>query len=316
MKKVFFIGLMIVLASCEPGDLVDLPKSPFRITVLSFNEVGQPWNIIIGATKNPPFASGYELKYASVSIFEDGNFIEQLEYDTMTGMSMYDVSAFKSQENSPRAGHRYEVVVERDGLPPVRAEYVQPDPVAADISFDLREKKMFIYTVVSNTAPTRLDTGYSWVFNVTFKFTDPPGENFYDFKMTSSNSERGLDSAQFGYNISGYMQPETNSEGDFILNSMTNDQKFAGREVTISFLYSVSEDPYPIFDLEMPTWFRPSLRTMTKEQYKYIEQTRKQQLTLSDPYAQPITTFTNVEGGLGIFGGYTPTSKVFRYEFE
>ncbi len=82
-------------------------------------------------------------------------------------------------------------------------------------------------------------------------------------------------------------------------------------------MYKVDDFQLETFPpIDLPSWFRVSLRTMNEAQYKFNVQSRKQQLAEYDPYAQPITTYTNVKNGLGVFGGYTPFSRTFNYVLQ
>ncbi|MEJ0031666.1 MAG: hypothetical protein WDO15_15405 [Bacteroidota bacterium] len=73
MKKLILFGMLILLIACEPGDLVNLPSEPERITILSYNQVGEPWFIMvtttIPTTQRFPFTN--PLPNAIVSIYED-----------------------------------------------------------------------------------------------------------------------------------------------------------------------------------------------------------------------------------------------------
>lgn len=50
---------------------------------------------------------------------------------------------------------------------------------------------------------------------------------------------------------------------------------------------------------------RFELRTVSEEYYKFHVSKRKQELNAIDEFAEPIILFNNIEGGLGLFGGYS-----------
>ena len=51
------------------------------------------------------------------------------------------------------------------------------------------------------------------------------------------------------------------------------------------------------------------LRTTTEEYYNYNYTRDLQASVESNPFAQPVQVFDNIEGGLGIFAGYSQTEK-------
>jgi hypothetical protein len=323
MRRLIFFAVLILCCSCEPGDLVNLPSAPSRITVVASNVVGQPWVVFVAPSRPNDLALQHRyiprgIPDATVKIYEDGNFVEQLQlvtYDSGVVRNLSDAfaSMFQSKINSPKAGHDYKITVESKDYPPVTATYKQPEPVPADISFEFREVKPYVYQVgVSDGTTTTIfyDTAMLWTFDVAITFTDPPGDNYYDFWLNTSRTQAGLDSS------GGYFLMEEGLYKDPVLEggSLKDDKTFAGQRVTFKFLYAFQEDSTPYYVSKLPNWFRASLRSMSEGQYKSIIQTRKSEVVNFDPYAQPITTFTNVENGVGIFGGYTPSSKDFYFK--
>mgnify|MGYP006268631857 CR=1 FL=1 len=47
--------------------------------------------------------------------------------------------------------------------------------------------------------------------------------------------------------------------------------------------------------------------------YRYLETVHNQQAALNNPYAEPTPVHTNVEGGLGVWGGFTKDSVNFSW---
>jgi hypothetical protein len=323
MRRLIFIGMLISLASCEPGDLVDLPSEPSKITVLSYNSVGYPWLIVVSPSAAPSDRSFIPrgLPDAVVNIYEDGNFLEQLTRDTL--YADYSPAVFRSQTSSPQPGHQYMITVEAEGYTTVTSKYVQPEPVSADITFTLREKKPMIAQIVySDGKETRFeyDSVNQWTFDIGITFTDPPGNNFYTFAINSAPTEDSLGLAGVS---TGYMSVDGRPLGDPVLDGQViNDHDISGKRTTVKFTYTVDDYVsfvflnYPDLNEKIPSWFKVSLITMNEAQYKFAIQTRKIQIAGSDPYAQPVTTYTNIENGLGVFGGHTPYSKTFHYKLE
>ena len=51
------------------------------------------------------------------------------------------------------------------------------------------------------------------------------------------------------------------------------------------------------------------LRTTTEEYYNYHYTRDLQASVESNPFAQPVQVFDNIEGGLGVFAGYSQVEK-------
>jgi hypothetical protein len=324
MKSViFYCCLAISLIGCAPENLFDLPTADPRITILSFNEVGQPWNVVVS-----PSTAGLEgfprginpegLPDARVVIYEDGNFLELLTLDTLYPGRRPNPrpgtvpSIFRSRTSSPRPGHEYTVVVEAEGFPTATSTYIQPEAVAADITFEFRDRRFNPVHVSYGNGTTGIDTSYYTTFDISITFTDPPGENYYDFWITESDKESIADS-ETSTSSHLLIKGSVKYDGVILDGQMIDDQIISGDRATYNFYHAFSDYYLASFERPDPEWFNVALRTTTKDIYTYLIQTRKAQLAESDPYAQPFRTFTNVENGLGVFGGFTPYSKTFHY---
>lgn len=320
MKRlIFFCWVLAFLPGCEPENLFGLPDAPLRLTILSYNQVGEPWAVVLASTRQFYHNRREILEDTQVSIYEDGNFLEQLKLDTIN--PRYDQLGLSSQTSSPRPGHEYKIVVEAARLPTATATYIQPEIVPADITCTFRKLENYKAFIATNNGPIQevsFDSIFTATFDVSITFTDPPGENFYDFWVVTSDKE---DFSQATTSSSGYLPIEYSIFTDPVkVGHLIDDKLISGQQVTRKFTYkltySLEKKPMAWLNFPKQEWFTISLRTMPKEVYKFITQTRKAQMSSYDPYAQPYTTYTNVEGGVGVFGGFTASSKTFHYEIE
>ncbi|HZY82989.1 MAG TPA: DUF4249 family protein [Cyclobacteriaceae bacterium] len=303
MKRVVFICVLIALAACKDEfDVFEVPGKDFKIAIQSFNEVGHPWYIQTAVSKSAaPIGTLDSLANAVVKIYEDEKFVEQLKFSGMNGHFVHP-AIFRSSTNSPRPGHEYKITVEAPGYPMAIGTYKQPEPVPAEMTFKFHSRQRASYT--------NLETGESFItyrmaYEVTFTFTDPPGENFYDFNLESAATEEDFAKG----NISSELLYDPFNSN--LMRGMTDDSQISEQRVTYKFFYFGYEA-----QMSQSRWFRISLRTMPAEQFKYSSKLIKGYLASYDPYSQPVTTYTNVENGLGIFSAYTPYSKVVNVTFE
>lgn len=322
-RALSFCLIILSLTGCEPGDLIDLPTSPRRITILGFNEAGAPWVIGICLTMDLNRFTPDGLPDAKVVLYEDGNFLEELVFDTADPTSpsgfpsqpeylKYRPSIFRTDYNNvPRPGHEYKIVVEAEGYPTATASYVQPMPVEADITFEFRERKMTFGTVSFGDGRTTIDTTFTTFFDISITFADPEGENFYNFRSVQSDKQTMAESKSWSewYLVSN----DGTSNNGWGSGAVIDDVEISGQRVTSNFTTSFTAGGNYSWRI-VPEWFTFSLRTTTKEMQKYIIQMGKIVAAEYDPYAQPVRTYTNVENGLGIFTGFTPSSKQFYYK--
>lgn len=327
MKRLILSCWIVVsLIACEPGDFVDLPRSPRRIVILGFNEPGLPWTVTIGPTDdlNIYRYSVLGIPDAKVTLYEDGKFLEVLTLDTFDPRTTqqnpppppepleFRPSVFRSETNYPRPGHEYKVVVEAENFPTATATYVQPLQVEADITFEFRERKFQPVHVTFSDGTSRIDTSYNTLFDVSMTFTDPDGKNFYDFWQVQTEKESHSESKYLSqWNLYPQSGEGVTVEGG---SSMIDDQLISGKTVNYKFVTSFNEYAGLTFRWPTPEWFTIALRTTNEEMYKYRIQIGRSTMAEYDPYSQPVRTYTNVENGLGIFGGFTPYSKQFHYK--
>ena len=85
------------------------------------------------------------------------------------------------------------------------------------------------------------------------------------------------------------------------------------------FLIERSKIPGDRINLKFDSWFLPSeekigntqieLRTVSKDYFAYHKTVSKQQQVRSDPFAEPIIIYNNIDGGYGTFSAYATDIK-------
>jgi hypothetical protein len=74
-------------------------------------------------------------------------------------------------------------------------------------------------------------------------------------------------------------------------------------------------DPYIEYDTQYDSLF-VNLKTLSKELYLYRNTYRKQVDANENPFAQPVQVYSNIDGGFGIFGGYSNFRKSIKIPRE
>ena len=83
---------------------------------------------------------------------------------------------------------------------------------------------------------------------------------------------------------------------DYVERSLFTDASFDGKKLKLSLLVRTAFPELPVY---------VHLKSISEDYYHYIDQVIASNATLDDPFTEPVTVQTNIEGGLGIFGGYS-----------
>lgn len=83
---------------------------------------------------------------------------------------------------------------------------------------------------------------------------------------------------------------------DYVTRSLFSDVSFDGKNLKLSLWVKTAFPDLPV---------HVHLKSISKDYFNYIEQVITSSGTLDDPFTEPVTIQTNIEGGLGVFGGYS-----------
>ncbi len=239
-----------------------------------------------------------------LSLYDDaGNLIEVLQH-TLDGVYRGNTTA--------AVGARYRLVAEHPGFEPVEATDRVPVPVPI-LTWD--------------TATVEIENPFETSTNREYRFTfaDPPGEdNFYMLEVIQAEE----------FFIDYIFDPET---GDFVPDTVwfeepfffpitmnTSDQviasendSFLGESLAFGDQFFFSDDLFEgstrEFVVRVSAPFPGAryilrLSTLSEAYYRYRVTVRRFVNTNGDPFAEPVLVFSNVEGGLGVFGGVSSSS--------
>lgn len=292
MKKLIYILPLLILIACEETITINGTESARQIVINSIISTDSTWNV--------------NLSY-SQSIFDDKE-IEFIEYasakvtNLMTGQTFF----LKNTGNGdfrralqPSEGHAYELEINTlDGKTATAQTYV-PSVLKVD--------------VVKNDL---LDSEGNQSIEIDIEIEDNPNEeNFYVWELVENKRESIT--TEPGESTNNKVQaldgPESNSTVDLkSLNSplFISDNNFNGKtysaKITVGddVLNSVVGEP----SSDGPEYPRFKLRIMavSKDLFEYLRtyEIYKQTEIKITSIAQPVEVYSNIENGLGIFGGY------------
>jgi hypothetical protein len=307
-------GVLIFLAtSCESVLFIELEESD-KLIVLN-GVLGSDSIAVVQVSRTRHILDNAELmplENASVSLYMEGNLVEQLGY--------VGNGHFRSGSFIPPVGVELTVEVEQQGYSSVSARCEIPEAVG-------------IVSVDTSTV-IREFGDYSWsyaeeIFQMDVTIKDPPGvENFYllnlqvdrSFTEWRDTTYQYVDSLHHNDEWHYFVADSTYTIGeifrfidhpravspDLVVEAITDqgilfsDQLIDGKdysvraEITTGSLRSADS---AIVDIR--------LHSISESYYRYLKSRQKHYESTDDPFAVPVIVYTNVEGGVGFLGGYS-----------
>jgi hypothetical protein len=297
------ISTLLTLVCCEQSDILTLPEPDAALALNSIGYNSQVWKARVTAVRGIlDEGDVVGIKNASVKIYENGMLMESLSdtdlpNDYISGQPYVGTT-------KPKPGKTYKVVAEAPGYPSITSEFVQPDSIPVDF-FEVKELGQ----------RTDFPGGYppgSTNMQFTVRFTDPPGENYYELYAAGVGDSIYVDSfsTRIYYTFPLTFIDPAYQRASETLNSEVlafDDSFFDGRSVQFELsTYRVNPEP----GWSIPDNYTIYIRNLSKEYYQYLKTTELQRKTANDPYAQPVLIENNIKGGYGIFGGLTESSKL------
>jgi hypothetical protein len=298
MKKLFWICL-VVLMSCELIVDVDVPYEGDKIVLNAIQGAPGPWTVELTNTKYILDAgtglSFDPIQMAEVTIFEEDGTSYPLNHSS---------PGYYISDKHPREGGKYKIVVRANGFTGVDAEMTVPRAVKiTNVEWDSTG-------IDPNPPPTQPNRppGPYFVKDTPLKvtFTDPPDVNNHYAVLVHLDIVRS-------YNDPQTQQQRTDSMTSVIRTWSTDpaiareddrkmrfpDTSFAGTTYTASTMVQLRNSPdQRIYRVSVV------LVALSEEYFRYEESRELYFQNSGDPFAQPVQTFTNVNNGLGVFGGY------------
>ncbi len=315
---------------CETTVEIDIPRYPAQLTVNALFNPDSVWQVELTENRyildTAQFAS---VPDAEVRVLQGGQTVAVLDYvgdDRFTGSSIY-----RATNRRPQADQDYTLDVEHATLGRLLANSRTTSP-----------QKLKEATI--DTLDIRLDSdtdNNSKAYAMTILIDDPPEENFYSVSFIErydgfvGDGEFGSEDYKVWFqNFTTRISIQSDDPvidspfDDYRVELMFRDVSFNGEQYALkvyvpyfwsfSFNGSVLQDS--AFDRQgnlarVPGdtvnqfTFYALLRTTTKEYYDYHYTRDLQASVENNPFAQPVQVLNNIEGGLGIFAGYSQVEQ-------
>ena len=279
MKKYTSIFILFICLGCELIVDIDVPFEHNDLTVNSFFNPDSLWKARVTLNRfildTLPLS---KINNALVVVYEDGHPVDTL-------MSKGD-GYYKSDTGKPMIGKTYELKAIAEKYQAVSGVCQVPIPV------EIMDAKFSV--LLRDNSQTDI---------IKIKFKDPPQQkNYYNIVLLSRGEEYSypvrfesddpsFEKASFSYSDYGY--------GGLLL----KDILFDGQETEITI--QSTELGYSYLDEVVVI-----LRSVSEDYYRYKTTLALQASTSGDPLAQPVNVYSNLDGGFGIFAGYSQSTFV------
>lgn len=343
MKKSFIIILpvfFLMLWSCEQTiEFEDNETNPM-IVVNGKLQPGDTVCVSIKKSNSVLESSNYfeSLPDATVKLYVDGVFREELTYlpriDTFIENMNYDFTKIHEYQNGEyvsknlvvQTGSTYRLEVSNDGYPSATCETTVPLPVEIE-SLSVK------YEAIED------DYGsFSYIIRNVMSFTDPGAKNNYYNLRVEGGGGYDKNSKKYSYYFNSYTYDndgftpsdtillnlgqgvyinssdplfDNNETGNIFdmeygYSTIFNDELINGKHYSLVFDIYIWTELY----IEYGEFYTTTalLDNLSPELYLYMVSVEKQYMVEDNPFAEPVPVYSNVEGGLGIFGSMAISS--------
>ncbi len=338
---VFTFFSIIIFSACEKTIDFESAEIAPLIVVNSVFEGGSKYKLV-RVEKSRSVLNDKEyfesLPNASVKLFEDGEFLTELSYvsvvDTFFERLDYDIEKEYPYDSgyyidsvfTIKPGSTYRLEVSSEGFNPVYCETTVPFPV------QLKKLEMNI-----EDASDEYNADY---YRLGFKLTISDSKSEDNYYRLQVGQESGMELSQFrkiyyyGYNYGGssyYENPDTATTDTIVQRYILNTVVSSQDPVFTSYSRDIIDDDveyYSFFtdelmgsgEYNLSFWLvangvhrelgeyidaTVSVLNISKELYFYSRSRREQANAIDNAFAEPVPVYSNIMGGMGIFGSET-----------
>ena len=303
MQPFYSIVFLLVFVACETIVDVEVPREAPKLVMNATVTPGDRF-LPVFITQSRYVLDDTEFKRvnnATVSLFEDGIFVKELEKSSIHGM--YTVYYWFDVAKT------YTLKAEAPGFTPIEAttSFHNPVPIQAiTLETAYAENNSFCF---GGPCPEQEN------YKVNLTFQDPANTyNYYSVVAFVGEFNRNENSISYSDTYIPLSSEDVSlALSEFNLEGIGyrgyelwfTDDIFDGQAYTFSF--EIAKDNYS--DLADSVVLGFELRHQTEANFKYHTSKRLQNLNDGNPFAEPTLIYDNIENGHGIFASYTPDSK-------
>lgn len=293
-------GVFFATSCEEPVDL-DIAIQEPQIVVTSNFAPSEPFKVTVTKSRNVVASEADEfVNNAVVRIFSS----QGKELDKLP-LNNFHTPFYESKRIIPESGKAYRLQVDVPGKSTIIAEDIVPLPVALTaIKLDTLE--------IFGAAAEQI-----YKVSIDVHFTDPIGaQDYYHLSLFNHTEDSedfipmdGLNGSSTGRTGASVLTPlmplESDKNNPAVIfhfedgGVLFTDKDFDGQKATLTF-YSLLSFKNEAHQGKVVG----ELRTVSKDYYLYHTSLSRQIANKDRPFVEPISVYSNIENGLGIFSGY------------
>ena len=288
MRKHLIYSLFAVssLFSCEMVVDVDVPREPSKLVVNSLFSTDSLFTAeiyysryILDDTYPAPLSN------AQVRVFEGDQLVCQLVYDETKSVFLPD------REVRPEAGKTYRIVA-------THPNYTTAEAIAVAQPIVPIESLHFTGQSIVRD--------YQTYHILELTFTDLPGNQTYAIDIQQNNTSYYVideDTVYDSYSYPGYMISDdpsvvTDENGGSLY---VLDDLFDGKQYTLRLMVP----DYALYEYEGTEISQSiNLKNLSEEYYLFIRSYNNHTYNEGNPFAEPVSVYSNITNGYGIFAGF------------
>ncbi|WKN31727.1 DUF4249 domain-containing protein [Porifericola rhodea] len=323
-KCQIYLLLIMLLMACESVVTIDVPQEPSRLVLNSI--INEDAYIEVFLSRSKYVLSNSQLEAvdgAEIMLEEDGQVIARLEANRTSTLSGVYTTDYK-----PKAGNTYTLKASHPDFNSVESSTTIPVVVPIHtLKYDTTVYEDSYYDYNDSLVTKR----YVSLDDIWLGISDPPEEeNFYEIVLYHYYQEvvemydeegnyQGYDTVDYAIPVYITSDDPVVSENDFFEDSgyvgsslLFSDEIFNGKTYTIHFEESYGSVYYS--NKEQENEYLLQLRSLNKSQYQYLRSIDLQYDTEGNPFSEPAPVYNNIEGGYGIFAGYSLDAKTISLQ--
>ena len=290
------LPLLFALSACEQVIEPDLPEHTPRLVLQAFCTPDSTWVAFVGRSAGILESLPGRARLvadAEVELLAGDRVIDELEFFQRERVYVWEKGALQ-------AGESYSLRVSAPGFATIEATDAIPRPVPTAI-----------VSYRTNTS-ARSESRIRGDLSIKLEIQDPPGEtNYYQLRMffffSSERYEGSFSTKDPSIMADNGVDFLFEGEGSFSGSApFFKDTLFDGQThaIELSGNYNAPEH----------TRFYVQVLYASETYYEYLRSARLHESTQGNPFAEPVSVYSNVENGYGIFAGYS--SQTFELVLE
>jgi len=323
---IFIILIAAILTSCE--------------TTIDFNGKDTNPLLVVNSIISPDSAIKVHVSESRFFLEDDSKFVNLNNATVKLLINNVEYEQLKPVQNGyylgtyvPKPGDKLKIIAYSSKYEEVSAttEIIPANPVlSVDTSTVILEKTALLSYNYNQTTPDTIGFTINNQFKINVNFNDPANvQNFYKItlKMKVWLSDGTTQIGKYYFNSDDVVFGSTSESGIFDNTGgnyyhVFSDDLFDGKSYSLklssnfySYLY-FNNTPSKSGNLFEPLTITKNeliveLQSISKSYYLYLK-TRDASNTFVDFFSEPIQIFSNIQGGIGIFGSYN--SALFKFE--